>query len=198
MIIYYIIFCYCIGKGVRFFFLEGLSRKLLNGIMNIYLSKPVNPYFFSAIQKFRGANALTYPLLLLIILIMIFSLDYTNYFLGLIMMIFGVAYYMIFFNFFSSISFFIKEDGMITQTFSRDINFFIEDYTPKLFYKMKFYEIIYLFPSSFFGYLTIIVFKGNLLDFNLFLPIVLISFIIMGIGNYLLWHYGLKKYEVYG
>ncbi|MBN2838000.1 MAG: hypothetical protein JXM74_04525, partial [Fusobacteriaceae bacterium] len=103
-ILYYFLLLHA-GKGVRFFFLQGFSRNLLNGVMNIYLSKPVNPYFFSAIQTYRGANALTYPLLLMIIICMIFMFDYTNYILGFFMMFFGLVYYITFYNLFASLAF---------------------------------------------------------------------------------------------
>jgi len=92
----------------------------------------------------------------------------------------------------------MKSNEFLINLFNKQLNFTIEEYTPRLFLETKFKWIAFLLPGSIYGFFTIESLKNNYEILLYFLPYLLLSFSIMTIGIYLLWHYGLKKYEAYG
>lgn len=191
---------YCLlllgGKFVRFFFLRNFKYTLISGNLNIYLTKPVNSFFLSSIIRISGANTFTAPILLGITIILILLADYTNYIISFVILFFGFIYYSVFFNFFQSFAFFLKDNDKLFFMI-QEVNFFSEKYLPRMFENMRFGEIFYLFPSSIFGYFVLMALKGNLIFFD-FISIILITFLIFVFGTYLFWYFGLKKYEAFG
>ncbi len=187
-----------IGKSLSFFILRFFARDLITGELNIYLTKPISSYFMLSLKRINGATVLTTPIVYFILLIGIIYGNYSNYFLSFILYIFGLIYYLVFYNFIKSTAFFVKNNDFLIETFNIKLNFSIEEYTPKLFEKSLFRFIAFLLPSAIYGFCLMELLKGRATDFLIYIPYIMISFFIMFFGIILLWHYGLKKYEAFG
>ncbi len=197
---FFIFFCLLIlaAKFIWMHFLRFFSTRLIQGELNLYLVRPVSSYFMMNCSTINGANIVTGFGFFMLTLILVYFGDYTNYFFSIIIFLFGICYYIIFHNFFASFSFFMKKGEFLVDLFNRRINFAIEEFTPKLFYKTPFQWVAFLMPSAIYGFFTLEALKGNFEIFSEFSLILLISFVIMFVGLLLQWHYGLKRYEAYG
>jgi len=111
------------SKIYHIFVLKYFSKKLLRGDLNLILTKPINPFLFSIFSSFRGPVIIVFPMLLLITLLLIYFGDYSiiNYIPAILFFIFSCIYYMIFFNIFESLAFFIKENYFFTEIIYRSI-----------------------------------------------------------------------------
>jgi hypothetical protein len=91
-----------------------------------------------------------------------------------------------------------KENGFLIDLLNRKINYAIEEYSPKLFLTSPFELIAFLMPASTYGFFTLEALKGRFELLVIFMPYLIISFLVMLSILILTWSYGLKKYEAYG
>ncbi len=183
-----------LGKFVIVFSVKRLNRDLLEGKLNIVLSKPINPFFYFS-TRFNGAVLVVSSLVFLSFLFLLFYFYQFN-FIFLFYFIFSAIYQIIFVTFFISTAFFIKNNFFLVDISSK-INNRIKEFTPNSFRDNLFLKFIYIFPSALGSFILVNILKGNYLFFKYF-EVILSSFIFFILGTYLLWYYGLKKYEAYG
>lgn len=74
--------------------------------------------------------------------------------------------------------------------------YFNETYTPKLMVVIT--KFFYLLPASIYGFFIIEILNGRYESFLIFLPWILVMYVVCYIGIYLLWRYGLRSYEAFG
>ncbi|MCA9459381.1 MAG: ABC-2 family transporter protein [Nanoarchaeota archaeon] len=177
--------------------LRNFGVRLLRGELNISRTKPINTYFMTTSNYINSQNIISGLFLFLIILFSMFYFNYSNQFLTLILILFSFLYFVVFFNFFNSIYFFMKSGHFFTELFFR-ANSVVKIFSPKVFDKLSIFWIFYLLPTTINGFFVIEMLNGRIGDFLFFLPFILISFVIFIFGIYLMWHYGLKNYEGYG
>lgn len=103
-----------------------------------------------------------------------------------------------FVNFLESLAFFLKRNESIVRLFNNEINYLNESFPPKVFEGSVLEKFFFILPSCVYGFFVVEVLRGNLFYVQKwFLPII-ISFVVLSLGVYLLWYFGLKKYEAYG
>lgn len=183
------------GKFLIIFSIKGLRFFLLSGEFNVILNKPINTFFHISTQ-FSGPVFLIFVTLFIITSIAIILEYMKNVFLFLLFFVLSSVYLVIFFSFFNSFAFFIKNDSFM-QEIPRKINNRLKEFTPNVFQKTSIYEYLFIFPSVFGSFILVEILKGKTYFFS-YLYIVIISFFILSFGTYLLWKYGLKKYEAFG
>ena len=179
--------------------LRGWNNRLLNGELNNYITKPINPYFGATSQLMSWPNTLTGFFILFGSLFFMFThQNYIYPFFGFLVFLFGVFMFILYFNFFYSLNFFIKDTNNYIYNLSRMPEGIVFDYTPKFFESYKFGFFFFLVPSAIIGFFTIEVLRGNFDYFNIFYLPILCLFFLLILGTYLLWKFGLKKYEAFG
>ena len=183
--------------GLRMFCIFLFQRTLLTGTMNLYLIRPVNPFFMS-LSKFTGSIVFYTTLWFLISIIFVLIGNYQNYLLALLCFVIGFVGHVLIINNILSLSFFMKENDFLLTLYYHEFVNTIESFTPKVFENLFFGNVLYLVPISFVGYFVIEILKGNTTQFYIYLPwfigVIFVSFIVLIIQ----WHYGLKRYEAYG
>lgn len=186
------------AKVIWMHFLKVFASRLLNGELNLYLVRPINSYFMANSMTINGANIVTGLAYLLLTILLIYFGNYSYYLLAFLIFILGCIYYLIFHNFIASLAFFMKSSEFLVNLVNRRLNFAIEEYTPKLFYKTPFQWIAFSMPSAFYAFFVMEALNGRfdlLIEFSIYL---LGVFIVLFIGLIFEWHYGLKRYEAYG
>ncbi|MCA9460101.1 MAG: hypothetical protein KC550_06145 [Nanoarchaeota archaeon] len=177
--------------------LRNFGFRLLSGELNVFRTKPVNTYLMATSNYINGQNIISGLVLFFIIVLSMFYYNYLNHYKALILIIFSFFYFMAFFNFFNSIYFFMKSGHFFTEILFR-ANSMVKIFSPRVFDKLSISSLFYLLPTTINGFFVIEILKGNTNLFLTFLPYLLISFFIFIFGIYILWHYGLKKYEAFG
>lgn len=184
------------GQIMWSFSITKFQNYLLNGQLNKSLIRPINPYIDTINMNTRGATMIIFPILASITLIIILTNNYSNHILALINFIIGTIFYIIFFSCIYSLTFFLKTGNTIAETIRR-VGYTSDEFTPKIFETTIFRNFFYLLPSSIAGYFTIEILNNRIELISKFQPIIFLIIIIFIIILYLLWHFGLKKYEGY-
>jgi hypothetical protein len=184
-----------ITKSMYFFIILGLKDKLLSGELNIWRCKPIHPFIGISSRSKDGAIYTTFIFVPFLVFFYFYG-DYQNSSLGLILLIFSLVYYVIYIDFLESIAFFIKENTPFIRI-GKDVAYLNEKFTPKVFENTLFSFLFYL-PTALFGYFFIEFLNGREYIIVNYLHGILISFLLFLSGTFLLWHYGLKKYEAFG
>jgi ABC-type uncharacterized transport system permease subunit len=193
--ILYISMLLLLGKVHMVFTLKFLQRVLLNGDFNTILLKPVNSFFYFSTQ-FKGVVLVTFSIFLLINLFLIF-LYYNFSFIFLFYFLFSIIYVPLFFSFFISTAFFMKENSMFVNI-PRQLNNRIKEFTPRSFENYSFGFLLYILPSGASAFILIEILRGNFIYSNIILKIIFPSFLLIVLGIYVMWKIGLKKYEAFG
>lgn len=184
-----------LGKFQGIFTLKFLQRVLLKGDFNSILCKPVNSFFYFSTQ-FRGMILVTLSIFIIINFTLIL-LYYNLSFLFLFYFLFSIVYTSLFFSLFMSTAFFMKENSFFLNI-PRKLNNRIKEFTPKAFENYSFANLIYILPTASTSFILVEFLRGNLEYFDIILKIVFPSFIVIVFGTYIMWYYGLKKYEAFG
>lgn len=184
-----------LGKFQGIFTLKFLQRVLLKGDFNSILCKPVNSFFYFSTQ-FRGMILVTLSIFIMINFILIL-LYYNLSFLFLFYFLFSIVYTSLFFSLFMSTAFFMKENSLFLNI-PRQLNNRIKEFTPKAFENYSFANLIYILPTASTSFILVEFLRENLEYLDIILKIVFPSFIVIVFGTYIMWHFGLKKYEAYG
>lgn len=196
---FFLLFCFSLlaWKILWIHNLRGFSSRLLKGELNIAMVKPINVYFNIATEQINFQNIISgFGLFLLAVIYIIYDQSYENFLLAFFIFIFGSVYLVVIFNFIQSFSFFIKRNEFIYNIVF-DTEGLINKYTPKTFEGTSISYLFYLFPASI-GFFLIEALNGRIKQFLFYFPYLLFSFFVLILGTYILWHYGLKKYEAFG
>lgn len=184
-----------ITKATYFFQIRAFNLKLLGGDLNVWRTKPINTFLATSLQN-KDSGIYTTFIFVPIILFFILWGDFQNYLLAFFILLFSLLYYIVFLDFFESIAFIIKENNFLIRM-SKDIHYLNEKYTPKVF-ENSFLFFLYFLPTALFGYFFIEVLNGRTGDFFNYFIGILTTFLFFILGLYLLWKYGLKRYEAFG
>jgi hypothetical protein len=176
--------------------LRDFNRILLKGDLNTAFTKPINPYVFICSGRMSFNNFVSGIILAFTIFGVGMYQGYSNYVFAFLIMLFGIVSFLITRNLFESIAFFSKNQNVL-QTVYDEFDSITLRFTPKLFQETFFKNIVYLFTGVT-GYFFVEILKGHFEELLFFLPYILGVFIFSCFGLYLLWHYGLKKYEAFG
>jgi ABC-type uncharacterized transport system permease subunit len=190
----YLMLLFLAGKIMWSFSLIHFGIFLLNGGLNNYLVRPVNSYFMSSLNHLMGATFPTALMMLAGLVVFLSFGSYGDYVLSFFLFFFGVLFYILFVNFFYSVAFFMKRGEFIGNLFNRNVLFVVEDFTPKMFGSVFFY----LLPPAVYGYFVIESLKGNFEIFLFYFYFIMGLVFLLVLGTFLLWHYGLKRYEGFG
>ncbi|NQZ84551.1 MAG: ABC-2 family transporter protein [Nanoarchaeales archaeon] len=193
----YLILLYSGVRIMRYFLLRRFSQKLKSGELNLYLTRPLNPFIFAATNGINSVTVFsTFPVIISFIYIIIVG-SYQNILLTILLHIFGIFYFALILNVCMSFAFFMKE-FFLGRFITDDLVPLSEKFTPASFSGNNILEMLfYLLPTSFYGYLCIELLKGNfiVLDYMFYgflvFTILLVLLIIM-------WKFGLKRYEAFG
>ena len=184
-----------VNKATYFFILRGLNKQLLSGELNVWKCKPISPFIGMSSRAKDGAIFTTLLFIPFFIVLYIYG-SYQNLLLGILLLLFGLVYYTIYSDFFESIAFFIKQNNFIIRI-SKDVAYLNDRFTPKVFEGSRLNFLFYL-PTALFGFYFIEV-VNNRFDYLIqHISGILISFLLFVIGTYIMWYYGLKKYEAFG
>lgn len=170
--------------------LLGFKTLLLSGNLNNYLIRPTNPYIMANLNFMTGHNIILCGIYFIIFFILSFFYKYML--LGVLFLLFGVFYFILFWNFLRSFAFFFKNIKLVYKSIW-DFNEVIVSYTPVFFNKISFTQILFLMPASIYGYITLEIIKGNFNYFFDYIFLILLSTICLILGNYILWKFGLKN-----
>lgn len=186
------------AKVLWLHFLRYFSTRLVRGDLNQVLVKPVNSYFFTNTLQINGANIVTGIVLFFIIVFFLIFGHYNNILLASLIWLIGTIFYIVYYNFFASLAFFMKSSDYILDMANSKLNFVVEEYTPKLFLNSGFRWIAFLLPGSFYGFFTIEALKGRFDLLFKFLPFILLFWTVLTLFLVIAWKIGLKRYEAYG
>lgn len=187
------------GIGIFFgtlAFNNTLSRKLLSGHINNYLTKPLNIF-----KQYLMDTLLIETIfigIIYIILIPIIAPKNLNLLIGLTIAILGGILEVIIMKMMDSFAFFMKSNRPLFKLVeSGEVTF--RQYPASMF-KNNVKYITYLFPITFFASIPTQITFGKLTGNQIInITIILISLItITSIITYTNWHYGLKRYEAFG
>lgn len=184
-----------ISKGTYFFILRSLNKQLLLGDLNIWKSKPINPFIGMSSRAKDGAIFTTFIFLFFLIILYLYG-PYQNIFQGILLLFFSLIYYIVYTDFFESLAFFIKQNNFIIRI-SKDVAYLNDRFTPKVFEGTKLNFLFYL-PTALFGFYFIELVNNRFDYLSKYFIFIIISFLIFIFGNYILWKIGLKKYEAFG
>jgi ABC-type uncharacterized transport system permease subunit len=182
------------SKGKWLFSLQYFTQRLLRGDLNTILTKPVNPFLFENLKIVNGPTLILMPISFLLFLIVAIKGNYSNIFLGSLILIFGTILEIIMINFLESLAFFIKNNRFLLEMFFHTI-YINEEYTPKVFEKIS--NLFYLLTTSIYGYFVVEILKSKFNLFIKFIPLILIFYSIIVFLTFIIWKIGLKKYEAY-
>lgn len=172
-----------ITKATYWFRIRFLNLKLLSGDLNIWISKPLNPFIALSLRDKGSAIYTTFIFLPPLIILLYFG-NYQNYFYSLSLLLFGLIYYVFFLAFLQSSAFFIKENKFIIKT-ADQLHYINEQFTPKVF-QNSFLWFLYLLPTALIGYFFIEILKSNIDEFFTYIYCICLSFLLFVIGTYLL------------
>ena len=175
-----------------------LRKQIILGTLNEFLTRPKN-IFLMWVFTYQNERALIQFLVNLIgIIILSFFIDFKfSFMFFLIYFLVSILYYLIR-VFSNSVNFFSfgLASFLYTNFFSK-VSTMFKIYTSGYFKKLKYQFLLFIFPLFYFGemYLEILklgVFTNYSLVFYLIFTIFIFSFSI-----FLLWKYGLKRYEAF-
>jgi len=196
---FFLLFCFTLlaWKILWVWGLRNFAFKLLKGNINVYLLRPINIYFSASVEGINFQNLISgLGLFIIAIIYIIYSKIYIHYLLAFFIFIFGCTFLMVFVNFLESFAFIFKKNEFLQNIFVMSDEV-VSIYTPKTFESSSFRILFYLFPAAF-GYFMVEVLNNRLEQFYYYLPYLILIFIFLSFGIYLLWYYGLKNYEGFG
>ena len=175
-----------------------LFPTLTKGEMNIFLTRPSPPYLLYLARGYRTRWLIIsgYTFILFSLFILYNELSYLK-FLGVLCtsIIFSYSYFSIY-QLFDSLSFFYIKPN--TQNLYRT-NRQLASYPPTFYEQFNYRFIFFLFPMVLHGVATLYYFgELSLLYYIIVLSIALIVSLIINFSTYIMWKYGLKKYEAFG
>ncbi len=163
-----------ITKATYWFRLRYFNLKLLNGDLNIWISKPINPFLALSLRDKDSAIYTTF-IFIPILLILLFFGEYSNYLFSFLILFFGLIYYVFFISFFQSFAFFIKDISFIVSV-SNQLHYLNEQFTPRVF-RDSILWFLYLLPNALIGYFYIEILKNNFLEFYYYFFGILFTFL---------------------
>jgi len=179
-----------------------LGSILLDGQMNVFLTKPINIFLQ---YLFFGNPYYVCILLIIDICLMLFSgfyfgfiNDFFVFLSALFVSFFGAIFYVLVHKFFESFTFFSKEISFIKQVYNNVERVFHQ--FPFLMFDNYLKFLGFFVGFSVYGIVPVLWIFG-LLDLSIFIFyfLLMIFFIVVfSFSIFLLWHYGLKRYEAFG
>jgi len=201
-VFFILIYSFMMRFSGTFWFGTRLEQQINNGILNNYITKPINiftQYILSTIPIQAFLVSFFYLFGLIIYIYYYFKILSIYRLLLLIpFLIFAMVFTISISRFFDSLAFFIRKNNFLFKTYN-SMRSFYRNY-PVIMFDNYIKTIGYFFGIVYFGaYATqFMFFKIHYYEFYiLHLIILLLSFIFI-ILTFLLWHYGLKKYESFG
>ena len=193
MFIFLSSFCNC------FYYMSNtryLFRGLLNGELNIALTKPSSSFIFQNIKMIDGSDVIVPFFLIIPILFLIFYYD-TNFLAFSFFLISMCIYNSIFAQCIGSFAFLSKMLPLTFHTIHQEMVAVTRTFTPKVFEFSfaKHYIYTLYFSLSGFGLVELLLNKEYILQYFYYSYVVMIVLVLI---TYLNWKYGLKRYEAYG
>lgn len=180
------------------FYFTGFSKRLLNGDLNSKLIRPIPTYFSMILNLSSGKVIMTLISFVLLLIILLYS-NLENYFLAFLVWSIGFIGSTFLVNTFEISSFFLK--GNIGLPFMKnEIEIISKNFTYAPFEnQFLISKVLFLFlPQSLIAYLTLNILLGEISYFSIyFMPLLFYSTIII-LFHFIIWKYGLKKYEAFG
>ncbi len=191
----YTVLIYTIHKFSNLFSLLKLKSLILSGKLNKFLFLPINTYFYTCLNSMKERRVITTILNFIILIILILYGNYFNLILFALFFIFSIFYFLFFYNLFYVLDFWLFGNNPFYDIFlkTEEIN---KRFLPVIFSEYRFGSLFLFLPTSISGYFIFEILKGNLIIIN-YLYLIIIIFIFLVVLNFLLWHYGLKKYEAF-
>lgn len=177
------------GITFRFF-----NQFLLTGDFNMWITKPISPFYMMITKNMNGANIISILFIILPLVLYLSFIQTGNIFLGWLIFIIGCIFNVFLAWCIELSGFFFKNNTFIRDPIYRT-NWFLEDYYPLLFQNAFFFNFIALAPSIITGFLSVSVMKGDFTYLYLLIPPI-IATPILGILSYYLYKKGL--YEAFG
>lgn len=177
---------------------ESLFSYINDGRLNLYLYRPISPFFN---YLFNMSDAIV-NIVTTGILVVFFAIYYHLSLMVLIpavLISILIAIFIIFVReLFNSVYFFnsgITTNLHILYWNAQDIS---RTYPPKLFENLKFHFMFFIFMTGFVSYLVLPIINHQITNyFFIVLGILIVLIALTYTATKILWHYGLKKYEGY-
>jgi len=183
-----------------FIWKRGVGDLIIDGGLNVYLARPISVFikhYFSEIEPAAIFYVITDIIAIGLILFFI-KVEYFSLFIFLLLLLIYLTF--ISYAFLDSFSFFKKKLGSVfVYTFYNPIMMVMDDYPAQFFKKLKYKQVLNIFPVFYVGLLLIPLLRGYEIDNLLFYINLIISLSsLFTLLTLIIWHKGLKKYEAYG
>ncbi|MCA9460102.1 MAG: ABC-2 family transporter protein [Nanoarchaeota archaeon] len=185
-----------------FMWKEKFHLTMLNGNLNNYLIRPIKPklaYYYSNLSVgaliFMLTNIIVFPFV-----IYYFKIELNNLFLSFIIFLLILLVYILSYFFSRSINFFSFGLASFFETIREIGNITIgKNYPFSFFEKFNFNFLLLGFPIFFTSSLLIPLLRSyEIIHFEFQIKVLFSLIFFFATSGYLLWHYGLKKYEAFG
>lgn len=182
---------------------KSLENLIKSGDLNMYLTKPTNPFISYAFAKsfntalFILITIMSYSIILLILDFRTTVLDLLlGVFLFIVLCLIGALFY----QFLISFTWFILESDFFFRDLKWRIEYEVLGRYPALFFeKWNFLFLIMIFPSYYISSWLISIISFSQVSIEYFEIIILVSITFISIlGIIINWKYGLKRYEAFG
>jgi len=179
-----------------------LSRELLDGNLNVYLTKPISVFLQQLNNTFLEEVIIISPIyffLLIIYLIFIYpEFSFVRLFISMIFICFAGILFITTMRMFDSFAFFIKHfdlGHLYMQSFYETFDIY-----PAIMFKNTLKLISFFFANAYYGARVTEYFMGRT-DFDtllMYLAFILVLIIVCIVVIFMNWKIGLKKYEAFG
>lgn len=182
---------------------RSLENLIKSGDLNMYLTKPTNPFISYVFAKsfntslFIAITTLSYSIILLVLGFTTTILDFLlGVFLFLMLCLIGTLFY----QFLISFTWFIYESDFFFRDLKWRIEYEVLGRYPALFFeKWSFLFLIMIFPAYYISSWLIPILSFSQIKVEYFEILILISMTFISIiGIIINWKYGLKRYEAFG
>jgi ABC-type uncharacterized transport system permease subunit len=192
----------CFIFGGFFSWGKRLDWQLLKGDFNIFLTKPLNPFIFYIFLNLSGWALISFFGRIFFIFLTIYLFDIKLYNLGLAFLVFMLISinFLLVFQFLEALSFFGKKlSEIFGGMFYWDI-FNINMNYPEIFFRESKLKYVLIFFSSFFVGSLLLPILRNYEIWNFWFQIyfLVIFNLILIILLFIMWKFGLKRYEAFG
>ncbi len=183
------------------FWKKRLFNIITSGELNIYLTKPLNPfiYFYSFTFSTMVLIFFIGDSLFLAFIIYYIKNDITNIISSLFIFMLILIETLILAMFIDSLEFVKKNISSFLFPIFDKTSQITRNYPGVIFSDFSFAFLLYIMHGFFTSLILVPVITGSSITnyiYEIFLLLLIIT--ILGVGTWLNWHYGLKRYEAYG
>lgn len=179
-----------------------LSAYLTGGILNDYLMRPLNvflQYFMNSQVFFISSAAFIYFLVFLSFVFLFFdSIVFLRLFLVIPFCLLAVIFEVLVFRFLDSIAFFMKRNNYLLGLVS-NMNVTFTKFPALMFRGSWIWSLAQFVPNTYYTIYSISFLFGKLDYYSFYMMhlYLLVFCLVLGLGIYLFWRFGLERYEAF-